>query len=452
MPQHHFTNWSRTYSCDASHFINAHNEDDVTKAIELARSIRKPLRVVGSGHSPSDIVCTDGVLLSLDHMKSVVKVDKSSNTITVMAGIKLWMLNEVLHKLGWALPNLGSIAEQSIAGAISTCTHGTGVSLGNLSTAVVGLTLINANGTIQTITKNDNPSLFSAAACSLGALGVITRVTLKCPNSFRLKAYQLPIKFNEMVESFDQLAASADHVRFHWFPLTEDCVMWKAGKTAEAIQPAKSNWWNDKLRGYYLYEAALYASAFLPSITPVLNRGHFALAAGPTNQPPSVIIDDSYRVFAMECLFRQYVSEWAIDRKDAPAALKQLKALILEKKWMVHAPVEVRFVQKDDIMLSPAYRRDTCYIGIIMYKPYERTIPHAEYWTGFENIMKSFGGRPHWAKAFQLGPSELSKIYPRFTDFVDLVRKMDPEGIFANDYIKRHILGSKNPASVTSKL
>ncbi|TPX48198.1 hypothetical protein SeLEV6574_g02178 [Synchytrium endobioticum] len=451
MPRY-FENWSRTYSCVASYHIVAKSEHQVIQAIELARSVRKPLRVVGTGHSPSDIACTSGILLSLDGMNKVLKVDTEQNEITVQAGMKLWELNEVLHKLGWAFPNLGSITEQSIAGAISTATHGTGLNFGNVSTAVVELTMITATGETVVANSHVDATFFSAAVCSLGALGVITRVTLKCSNAFKLKAYQEGVKFDYLMDRFEELAASAEHVRFHWFPLTDDIAIWRASKTTEERNPLQRSWYHDKLCGYYLYEAALYLSAFIPSITPHINRAHCRLEAAkkwPTGPEagPRHLIDDSFRVFAMECLFRQYVNEWALDRKDAPSALRMLKTMIEEKKWMVHAPVEIRLAQKDDIMLSPATGRDTCYIGVIMYKPYEHTIPYSDYWEGYESIMKSLGGRPHWAKAFKLGPVELARVYPRFTEFVGLVKKMDPEGIFANDYIRRHILGQ--PATST---
>ncbi|KAJ3074957.1 hypothetical protein HK102_005697, partial [Quaeritorhiza haematococci] len=422
-----------------------------------ARSKNRKVRVIGSLHSPSDISLSPDYIISISNLKSITSVNKETNRVTVQAGITLKELHKLLEE-GWglAVPNLGSISEQSVAGVISTGTHGTGIGFGILATAICDMTLITASGERLFLSPTSNPRYFAAALCSLGCLGIITQVTLQCVPSFHLHAAQKPLKFDEMMDKWEETVRSGDHVRFWWYPHTDDCIVWKgdrlspaAATTNNAAANSEPSWFWDTFVGFHMYELSLYLTSFFPSLTPALNRLHFRTFM----TQPKQVTDKSYKVFNFDCLFKQYVTEWAVEWKKAPEVLRRLKAFIEESssgankdvmaRFYAHSPVEIRFVKRDDIWLSPAYgKEDVCFIGIIMYRPYGAEMPRREvYWEGFESIMSEFGGRPHWAKAFPLGPKELSQIYPKFQDFLQVRKELDPSGMFVNEYIARHLLG-----------
>ncbi|KAH6573453.1 hypothetical protein BASA62_002980 [Batrachochytrium salamandrivorans] len=403
-----FQNWAKTFSCEPELVLMAKTEDDVVQAIALARQRSLKLRVVGSGHSPSDISCTNGIMLNIDALNAVTKIDVETRQITIGAGIKLHQLNELLDRLGWALPNLGSISEQSIAGAISTGTHGTGIDFGVLAAMVLELELITASGEKHTASRTVAPDLFLAALCSLGCLGVIT-----------------------------QHLRSADHVRFWWFPHTENCIVWKGARTTEPPQPIKPNWMKDTLLGVHFYEMSLFISTLVPAIVPTINKRFFDIFFG----SPVSTIDKSFNVFNFDCLFSQYVTEWAIECSKAPEALTRLKKFLEEHPEVVaHSPVEIRFVKRDDIYLSMANGHDTCFIGIIMYRPYGKDVDKETYWKGYESIMMDLGGRPHWAKEHHLTAKDLRARYPMFDAFCAIRERMDPTNMFSNSYVERHIM------------
>ncbi|KAI8926092.1 L-gulono-gamma-lactone oxidase precursor [Entophlyctis helioformis] len=446
---HSFQNWAKTFSCQPEAYVRAASEDDVLQAIEAAHRHKLPMRVVGSGHSPSDIACTNGIMLNIDDMNRVIHIDVEKRQVTVEAGMKLHMLNDLLDRIGCAVPNLGSISEQTIAGAISTGTHGTGINMGSLATMVIELRLITSSKETLTLSRSNSPDKFAAALCALGALGVITRVTLQVVPAFQIKTEQEAITFRQMIDNFEPQVKSADFVRFWWFPHTDDCIVWKGNRTNEPAQPSKINWIKDTLLGVHVYEMSLFMSTLVPSLVPSINKRYFERFF----RKSVSTIDKSFRVFNFDCLFSQYVTEWAVDWKRAPEALERLKKFIEDHPEVVaHSPVEIRFVKGDDIPLSMCQGRDTCFIGIIMYRPYGFDVTKETYWKGYEDIMNDLGGRPHWAKAHLLTPKELRERYPMLDSFNAIRAQLDPTDMFANDYIQRHLLGRSTAPKIHAKL
>nr|CAG8488971.1 4842_t:CDS:2 [Entrophospora candida] len=377
----------------------------------------------------------------MDHILSVVPSDDSEEgvkLVTVEAGIELSKLNKELsenHDL--ALSNLGSISDLTVGGVISTGTHGTGIEFGCMHTQVVSLTLLTSKNQLISCSESENQEIFKAALCSLGSLGVILRVTLRCEQAFRLDSIQLPEKLNNVLDNLDQLIHSAQHFRFWWFPHTDDCVTWKANRVNKVTPKKKSsNFIKDNLISYHLYQLSLCISKFIPNLIPIITKGMFKL----NHSKKIERVDDSYEIFNFDCLFPQYVNEWAVPIEFAADAIRKLDEWINNRQIKVHFPVEVRFVNEDDVWLSPAYKRKVCFIGIIMYRPYYLSVPYEEYWNAYENIMRSFDGRPHWAKAHSMTPKELYKTYPKLTLFIELQKRLDPNSMFINDYIKRHLL------------
>ncbi|KAF9573040.1 hypothetical protein EC968_009090 [Mortierella alpina] len=414
-----FENWARTFRCVPEQYYTPSSEEEVLKIIHLARLSGKRVKAIGTGHSPSDLACTDGIMINTDKLDGLLHVDKEKRTVTVAAGMKLEKLHKLLELRDLALSNLGSISDQSVAGAMATATHGTGAEYASLCASVLDLTFITATGSTIYCSKTEKPDIFNAAVCSLGALGIITRMTLQCEPAFRLENKQEPAKLDEVLNNLDSIIHSAEHVRLWWYPHTDNVVVWRANRT--------------------------------------------------TKSRPIERVDDSVRVFNFDCLFPQYVNEWSIPWSRTAEALRALdqfiengsvkvesgvgldessdskdghalKVVKKEAGLKVHFPIEIRFVKKDDVWLSPAYGVDSCYIGIIMYRPYGKPVPYKRFWAGFEQIMASFEGRPHWAKAHSVSFEGLKQSYPKLAAFSDIRQQLDPEGMFLNNYLRRHLV------------
>ncbi|KAI8982683.1 D-arabinono-1,4-lactone oxidase-domain-containing protein [Pilobolus umbonatus] len=389
-----FQNWAKTFRCTPKLYFQPTTEAHISKIIRLASTLDEPIKVVGSGHSPSDLACTSGFLLNIGHLNKLVQVDTSAHTATVQAGMTLHTLHRVLRENGLAVSNLGSISDQTIAGVMATATHGTGARYGCLSTMILDLTLIDGQGNTLHCSPHENKAIFEAARCSLGALGVITQMTIQVEPDFNLEAIQKPYKFSHVLENWESFIYSSQHTRVWWYPHTDDCVVWEANRTTKEPMFSGPSPLMDRLYGFHTYQALLnltrYSPSWIPSLTKLMFKTLFCR--------PVHIVDVSNKVFNFDCLFPQYVNEWAIPWEEAPDALRQLDEFISHNDLKVHFPVEIRFVDEDDVWLSPAYGRKTCYIGVIMYRPYGKPVPYKKYWKGYEEIMRTHQGRPHWAK------------------------------------------------------
>ncbi|KAI9321819.1 D-arabinono-1,4-lactone oxidase-domain-containing protein [Dichotomocladium elegans] len=395
-----FHNWAKTFNCRPELLFTPTCEAEIVKIVQLAHRHQKKVKVFGSGHSPSDLACTRGFLVNIDKMNGLLRVDKEACTVTVEGGMSLHKLHVVLKEHGLALSNLGSISDQSIAGVISTASHGTGAHFGCLSTMVIGLTLVTAQGSVVSCSPNKQPDLFAAARCGLGALGIITKVSLQVEPAFRLEAIQTPHKFPHVLAHWDEVIHSAEHVRVWWMPHTDDCVVWKANRTTKPKQVAPANWLRERGLGVHAYQFMLNVARYKPSMIPAITRLMFSAI----HSRPLHVIDDSHTVFNFDCLFPQYVNEWAIPWSEAPSALRAIDTFINQSDLKVHFPIEIRFVDEDDIWLSPCYGVKTCYIGVIMYRPYGNPVPYKKYWKAYEDIMRAHHGRPHWAKVYTHTP------------------------------------------------
>ncbi|KAJ2386905.1 D-arabinono-1,4-lactone oxidase [Coemansia sp. RSA 2603] len=446
-----FSNWAGTFRCRPLFYLAPSTETEIIEIVRIALRHKLRIKPVGSGHSPSDIACTSSIMLNMDKMNRVIAHDAYTCTLTVEAGVRLHDLHAMLQQRGMALSSLGSISEQSIAGAIATATHGTGVEYGDLSSMITQLVIIDGTGQRRVCDKGNERDLFDAARCSLGALGIITQVTVQCEPSFTLHAVQTADNLDNILNNLNEVVYSAEHVRFWWFPHTDDAVVWRANRTTMEPKPSPETFLRDTLYGFHYYQLQLYKARFTPDDIPHLAREHFNRRFNRQIE----WIDDSHKVFNFDCLFPQYVNEWAVPWESAAEALRQLRIWINAEARKpggvrVHFPVEVRFVQETDVWLSPAFGQTVCYIGIIMYRPYGKSVPYKKYWRVYEDIMRTLGGRPHWAKAHQMFYYDFVRLYPKFNDFVEMRAKCDPEGVFVNDYICRHVLPPSHPLTTAA--
>ncbi|KAJ2044940.1 D-arabinono-1,4-lactone oxidase [Coemansia sp. S2] len=320
-----------------------------------------------------------------------------------------------------------------------------------MSSTITHLVIIDGTGRRRECSATVDPDLFDAARCSIGALGIITQVTIQCEPAFKLHAVQTPDTLDHVLNTLSEVAFSAEHVRFWWFPYTDNVAVWRANRTTQPILPRAKSLWRDRLLGYHYYQLRLLKSRLTPDDLPSINQEQFSSRFNRRIES----IDDSYKVFNFDCLFPHHVNEWAVPWEKAAEVIRQLRAWIVAEEQKsdgvrVHFPVQARFVKESNVWLSPTYGQTVCYIAVIMYRPYNRAVPYKKYWRVYEDIMRTQGGRPHWAKAHKMYYYELKKAYPKFDDFVKLCGECDPSGIFVNDYIRRHILPPNEPILTAS--
>ncbi|XP_077978412.1 L-gulonolactone oxidase-like [Glandiceps talaboti] len=428
-----FTNWAKTFSCVPELYFQPTSVDEIKQVLQQARTNNKKVKVCGYGHSPSDIACTTDYMICLDKFNQVIEVNEEKCQVTAEAGLLVRDLNlTILPKHGMALSSLGSVSELSLAGSISTGTHGTGAKFGCLATNVVHLDLLTASGELISCSRDENKDIFLACCCGIGALGIIVHMTLQCEPEFRLWQRQSASTLDEVLANLDTHLYASEHFRFCWYPHTNNVAMWHVDRTTKPIQ-TKSSWFWDYAVGYCALEFAYWLSTFVPGLIPLINRLFYNLLfTKPVEQ-----VNTSYKVFNFDCLFSQYVTEWAIPREQTGPVLKELKAWLESSGEVAHFPVEVRFVKADDILISPSHGRETCYLNIIMYRPYGKDVEYAKYWEAYEDIMYRAGGRPHWAKAHKITKDQFMKMYPQFGKFCEIRDNLDPDELFMNDYLER---------------
>lgn len=435
----HFKNWSETFECCPELYFAPKTEEEIKDILQLARETNKTVRVVGCKHSPSDIACTPDIMISLQCFNKVLEVNKGKQQVKVQAGMIISHLNDILYSHNLALSVLGSISDITVGGAISVGTHGTGINHGTLSAYVTEMDIMLSDGIVMTFSANRNTDLFLAAVCSLGSFGIILTVTFQCEPAYNLHLRHYALSLKDVIENLDVHLKGSEHFKFLWYPHTDGVVVSHCSRTDQS--PPKELWisklWQwfwDYGIGYYTLEFCLYISIYFPHIVPIINRIYYNILFSGSKSK----IDRSYRIFNYDCLFKQYVNEWAIPVEQTGLVLWKLKEWIESTEDMfVHFPLEVRFVRAENIFLSPAYGQNTCYINIIMYRPYGKDVPYQEYWSAYENIMMSAGGRPHWAKAHSVTAEKFNIMYPAFGRWSAIREKLDPINMFLNLYMFR---------------
>jgi FAD-linked oxidoreductase len=408
-----------------------HYPNSIEEVVDVVRTClleRRKLRVVGSGHSFTAIVATDDVLVSMDHMQGIVSVDAQAGTATVWAGTKLKLLGVLLHAEGLAQENLGDIDVQSIAGAISTGTHGTGLQFGNISTQVVGLTIVTGTGEVLHCTERSHPELFKAMQISLGALGVIVQVTLRLRASYRLRYESSRMPLSSCLEQLPTLVAKHRNFEFYWFPYAEPCQLKLMNETLEEPTPRKlSNYFSDIVMENIAFGAISELSRRVPALSAPISR--FCAAGFPVYSK----VEQSHRIFATQRLVRFNEMEYNLPADAMKDVIREMRETMERERYRVHFPIECRYAQGDDIWLSPAYGRDSAYIAVHMYKG----MPHERYFADMERIFLRYGGRPHWGKLHSLESDHLRERYPMWDRFREVRASLDPEGIFASPYLRK---------------
>ncbi len=390
------------------------------------------VKTVGTGHSFTAIAATDGLLVRPDLLTGIRRIDRSAMTVTVESGTPLKRLNEALAREGLSLTNMGDIMEQTVAGAISTGTHGTGRESASIAAQIRELELVTADGRVMSCSVKENPEVFAAARVGLGALGVVSAVTFAVEPLFLLTAREEPMTFDRVTAEFDALYAENEHYEFYWFPHTGNCNTKRNNRSAgPAAPPGRlSGWFEDEFLSNGVFQVANSFGRALPAAVPVIAKvSSRALSA-------RTYTDIPYKVFTSPRRVRFVEMEYAVPREAAVTALRELKAMVDRSPLRVSFPVEVRTAPADDITLSTASGRDTAYIAVHMY----RGTPYRAYFTAAERILTAHGGRPHWGKVHTRDAAYLAEVYPRFGEFTALRDRLDPDRTFGNPYLRR-VLG-----------
>jgi len=406
----------------------------VQRAVQAANAHNLPIKAVGAGHSFTGIAVAPGVLLELDDMQGLVSVDTARSRVTLLAGTRLHRIPRLLAPYGLAMQNLGDIDRQSVAGAISTGTHGTGAGFGGIAAQVVGITLITAAGEFLRVSDDENAELMPAIALGLGALGIIVDVTLQCVPAFVLHAIDEPAPLEEVLSTLDERVAASDHFEFYWFPHTDVALTKRQTRLPESSPrhplPRIGRWVDETLLSNGVYRMVCAAGQAVPAITPPFNR----LAVKLTGDREYT--DRSHTVLTQSRNVRFREMEYALPTENVVPAFRAIQDLLRQRGWRIEFPVEVRFAASDDLWLSTAHGRASGYIAVHRYW---RADPTA-YFEAVEQICLAHGGRPHWGKLHTLSADQLRERYPRFDEFVALRDRMDPERRFANRYLDR-VLG-----------
>ncbi len=433
-------NWSGSVRFKSREVARPRNVEELARLVGQYGREGRRVRVAGSGHSFTPLVQTDDVFLSMERLQGVTAVDEANGTVTVLGGTQLKRLGDDLLARGLAQENLGDIDVQTITGAISTGTHGTGVGFGTLATQVAGLTLVTAAGDILELSPERDPDLFKAAQVSLGALGVIASVKLRVVPAKRLRYETRRERLESCLANYDRYNAENEHFEFFWFPFTK----WTQAKlTNQTDAPPTGANLGSELNRIVLENGVFWLLSEVSRIVPPLSRTVCKVSA--LGIASTTAVDYSHRIFATPRAVKFQEMEYNIPREHFATVMGEIEECIQRGRFKVNFPIECRFVRGDDIWLSPAYGRESAYIAVHMYQG----MPHEAYFRAIEEIYQKYDGRPHWGKMHTLDAATLAARYPRWDDFRRVRAALDPQGIFLNDYL-RHLLDAGGPAQPSS--
>ena len=427
-----WSNWAGNQQCAPAQWARPTSEDELVAVVKQAATDDRRVKVVGAGHSFTGIACTDGVLVDLSDYGRVLSADQATGHVTVQAGIALHRLCDELDARGLAMENMGDIGYQSIAGATSTSTHGTGATFGGLATTIVGLRIVTGDGSVLECTPESNADVLDVARVGLGALGVLSTVTIKAVPAFRLHAAEEPMPVDDVLADFDGFMASTDHVEFYWVPHTRWALTKRNTRTQEPAQPRSRprQLYDDLVSQNLAFGALCRIGRRFPRTIPRLAK----LVPSSAN---ANYTDRSDRVFTSPRHVRFYEMEYAIPVEAVPEALNRVRRLVDTIGVPISFPVEVRVTAADDIPLSTASGRPSGYIAVHVY---QGTRAYDQYFTGVEAIMDDYGGRPHWGKLHYQKASTLAPRYDRWDDFQATRQRLDADRRFTNPYLDR-VLG-----------
>lgn len=422
-----WSNWSSSVVASPKHQVKPKNLQQLIAFVKECYKKNLSIRVVGAGHSFTPLVATNEVLISLDYLSGIEKVDRENHLVTVWAGSRLKDLSRQLNEHGYAFENLGDINEQSIAGAISTGTHGTGIKFGSIATQVTAITLLTAEGTLLEISATENNEYFNAAVISLGMLGIIVKVQLKVIPQYDLIESSFRFNLDEGLHKLDQFVSNNRNFEFFWFPYT-DVIQVKTLNIAD--ENRRTNETIRSVKNVAIENGLFWILSEMSRHVPKTSKLVSYISA--LGVPVGKEVHKSYIMYATPRIVKFNEMEYSIPYKQMSSVIKEIDQMLKKKRMNVHFPIECRYVKGDSLWLSPSYKQDSAYIAVHMYKGMD----FAQYFKEVEEIFLAYGGRPHWGKMHSSSYDQLTEMYPKLKDFLKIRKELDPAGLFLNEYVR----------------
>ncbi|MFW1947739.1 D-arabinono-1,4-lactone oxidase [Acinetobacter bereziniae] len=422
MNQQKWNNWSGFQHSQPEHILKPSSIDELKNIVQNHHKIR----VVGAGHSFTPLVCTDATLLSLDHFSGVENVNTALTQANIWSGTRLFNLDQYLEPIQQSLIQQGDIDQQSLAGAVSTGTHGTGLNLHCISAYVEAFELLTASGDILTCSRQDNPNIFEAGRVSLGSLGILTKITMQNKPRYKLKEHVRLCSVKEFFENIDLWKTQHRHIECFAFSHADQLILKTLDITDEDIQPRKLSWPSEDA----LLTICCSLTKSFPALNPKLQKllGVFI--------KPTTFVDWSSQIFPTPRETKFNEMEYQIPVESGMECLEAVLTALKNAKAQTFFPVEFRFVKGDDIWLSPFYQQDSISISVHQY---HKQAPN-QLFDEIEPIFQHYRGRPHWGKMHNMGASQLQALYPKWDDFMQLRAQLDPTQKFLNPYLEKLFL------------
>ncbi|WP_342318296.1 D-arabinono-1,4-lactone oxidase [Corynebacterium mayonis] len=426
-----FRNWSGSVLTHPSDFHYPRTIAEVSSLVSAVPNIRP----FGSAHSFSPCAAGEHHMLSLDNLNGVVKVDRERKRVRFLAGTRLHQVPKLLAPFGLALANQGDINTQSLAGAISTSTHGTGIAWTGFAGTVTGLSLVDAHGQLREYSIDTDPDLLRLVTVSLGALGVIVEVEMQCVDAFDLLAVEATADIDEVLDTWEQRTRAVDHFEAFWFPHTDKAMVknntrLRPAEPAPGGEPKKRSRMTriieEEIVGNGAFAASLAVSRAFPKTTGFFNGVAVGAMGANTYRCPA------HEVFATPRRVRFHEMEFAVPLADGPSTVRRIRTEIDRRGWLIPFPLELRTTAADDIALSTSTGRESMYIAFHV----PRAMNPQTYFPIVEAILREAGGRPHWGKMHTMTGEDLAPLYPRFDEFCALRAEMDPQRRFSSDYLR----------------
>ncbi|AUX74981.1 D-arabinono-1,4-lactone oxidase [Sinorhizobium fredii] len=402
----HWRNWVGNQSCIVRHRGVPESEAELAEMVREATSAGLNVRCAGSGHSFTPVALTSGLHLTLSGMQGVTQIDQARKRISVSAGTTINQLGKALKPNGLSLINQGDIDSQALAGALTTGTHGTGASLGNMASQIVGMRLVQPDGSILVVDET-TPDLLEASRVSVGMLGVISEITLQVMDSYNLHEKLWRCDFDECMEQHDELAAKHRHFGFFWCPVPESRHCYCLPDTSSVSTTEKT------------------ADVCEMKVIDITER--------PPMDGAFERIAYSSEIYPIEYVPNFHELEYAVPVAHGKEAVRAVRQLMLEKHPTCIYPIEYRFTAGDSGWISPFFEQDSITLSV-------SGEPGTDYWDylkDVDTILRQYGSRPHWGKLHFLGAEDVTALYPRSGDFRALRAKVDPEGRFLNDHLRQ---------------
>ena len=408
--------------------LNPARAEEIAALVRTAAERGRRVKVVGNSHSFTGIAVAEDQRMHLDRMTCPLVIE--GDLVTVPAAMPMSTLNALLAQRGLAVPNLGDVDAQTVAGAIATGTHGTGAAHSTLASCVAAVTLVTGIG--QIIRVDAGSELFPAVRLGLGALGILVDVTLRCVDAFLLLADERPMRLADVLAGIDDDIAGNDHVEFYWYPYTDRAQLKRNNVVKADDQPLGRfrGWLDDEFLANTVLQAACRLGRAVPAVVPAVS----AVAARALTA--RTYTGRSDRVFCTPRRVRFIEMEYAVPRAAMPSVLSALPRIIAGLPFKVQFPVEVRFTGPDDVWLSHSYGRESAYVAVHQFAG-SRYMP---YFRAVEAVCEAVGGRPHWGKMHYRDAESLRRVYPRFDAFLAVRDQLDPARVFTNPYLNR-VLG-----------